>query len=245
MSVLNWKKEALQILLDLEKKDSVYGHSQNIKANEKGNIFYQIPEKRISPDELQQMIRNEVPAFLPPNHELSERLIQESLILVEASKKNIKTLSSFFFMIETSWKDVDSQIERNSFYTHYHPPRSDVNYLHTISYIKPIVIENDVTESFNYINLLQHNEAGKPYFKWKNPHEDLISEFAKLSEKMSSQKWSQLDFHKSKTLEICFDSCNLLHNLKNISSNIFLVLVINDVEFKEYLAPGEIRFKYQ
>jgi hypothetical protein len=231
-------------LLNLEKKDSIYGHSQNIKANEKGNIFYQIPEKRITPEQLQNMIRNEVPALLPQNHELSRRLIEQAVHLVEESKKSINTLSSFFFMIETNWKDVDCNTARDSFYTHYHPPRTDVNYLNTISYMKPVVVEQDVNESFNYVNLLENNANGKPYFVWSNPHQDLINEFASLADKMNSAKWTKLNFHKKDTLEICFDSCNLLHNLKNISTNIFLVLVINDVEFKEQLKPGQIRFRY-
>ena len=230
--------------LEYERKESVYGHSTGIKSNEKGNIFFQIPEKRITPTELQALIKAELPSHLPPSHPLSERLVKETLQLVELAKEHIHSLSSFFFMIETSWKDIEPEQERDSFYSHYHPPRTDKNSLHTLSYFKPIAICEPVNEEFTYINLLENNEYGKPYFVWNNPHQDLINEFETLSQKLKHLPWNKIKFSSDQLLEIKFDSCNLLHNLKNLSSNIFLVLVINDVEFKSVFNPGELKFKY-
>lgn len=239
-----WKSAAFQILRKYETQKTAYAHSSLVDESEKGSIFYQIPEGRISPQKLRLLLRSQLAQHLPTSSPFSDMIMEKADYFLALAKKKVTSLSSFFFMIETNWETVAQDKKRNSFYNHYHPPRQQKDQLLTLTYVHPLYIENESTESFNYINLLNHSEKGLPIFSWKDPGTELLQEFDRLQKKLQNQIWNQVSFSTQKSLEIFFDSCNLLHNLKGLGKNIFLVLVINDIETSQNFPLGFIETKY-
>ncbi len=248
--IINWKKEALQKLLEIEGGSSIYSHQKNIIQEERPSIFYTIAEKRLPMDEVIAMVKNDFAANLPQG-QFSNQIVELTLKLLEKSKNKIDSLSSLFVAIETNWGVINPEFERRKFYDHYHPPRGDRSEISTLSYFAPLHLENKIDESFNYCDLSKINLAGKPYSFWKNNNPEKIAEdFVELSKKTSPSDWKKILFPETGALEIAFDSFYNLHNLSDLSGNLFLTIVINDVElktkmtkggmFSTYLSPSEI-----
>lgn len=242
--IKNWKQEALNKLLEIEGESSVYSHQKNIIQEERPSIFYTIAEKRLPMDEVISMVKNDFKNNLPA-HKFSDEIVDLTLKLLEKSKKKIDSLSSLFVAIETNWGVIDSRFERVKFYDHYHPPRGDKNEISTLSYFAPLHLETKVQESFNYCDLSQINLAGRPYSYWKNNNPEKIAEdFKELSEKTTASDWKKILFPETGALEIAFDSFYNLHNLSDLSGNLFLTIVINDVELKTKMTKGGILSTY-
>lgn len=242
--IISWKKEALKKLVEIEGQSSVYSHQKNIIQEERPSIFYTIAEKRLPMADVIEMVARDFPASLPATA-FSKEIVKTTLKLLEKSKTKIDSLSSLFVAIESNWGVIDPAFERKKFYDHYHPPRGDRNEISTLSYFAPLYLENKVEESFNYCDLSQINLAGKPYSYWKNNNPEKIAEdFEELSKKTSPSDWKRIVFPESGALEIVFDSFYNLHNLSDLSGNLFLTIVINDVELKTPLKKGGLSTTY-
>ncbi|AUN99869.1 hypothetical protein C0V70_17515 [Bacteriovorax stolpii] len=242
--IVSWKRAALQKLLEIEGGSSVYSHQKNIIQEERPSIFYTIAEKRLPMNEVIAMVKSDFATNLPEGH-FSNGIVELTLKLLEKSKDKIDSLSSLFVAIETNWGVIDPRFERRKFYDHYHPPRGDRNEISTLSYFAPLYLENKVDESFNYCDLSKMNLAGKPYSFWKNNNPEKIAEdFIELSQKTLPADWKKILFPENGALEIAFDSFYNLHNLSDLSGNLFLTIVINDVELKTKMTKGGMLFTY-
>ena len=115
--IINWKKEALQKLLEIEGGSSIYSHQKNIIQEERPSIFYTIAEKRLPMDEVIAMVKNDFAANLPQG-QFSNQIVELTLKLLEKSKNKIDSLSSLFVAIETNWGVINPEFERRKFYDH-------------------------------------------------------------------------------------------------------------------------------
>jgi hypothetical protein len=243
MNYLEWKNQLYKNFLEISNQDTVYSHVKSINENEIPNLFFSIPEKKIDLTQLSVLLDQNIKKVLPKNSKFTEEILKKISSNISYAKKEIRCLSSFFLSLETSWTDVNPSSQKNSFYSHFHPPRSDADHLYTLTYITPIKIFEPITESFNYVNLLNHGEFGIPYTRFKNT-DKMLSEFSRLRKKFQNFDWTKLIFSSSETIQIKFDSCNVFHNLTGITTNLFLVIVINDVEFLNPISRGSTEIKY-
>ncbi len=242
--IVKWKKEAILKLIEIESRDSVYGHQQSIANDERPSIFYTIAEKRMPIDDVIALLRKDFHHNLPPSS-FSQEIIEKVLRLLQKSKEKIHSLSSLFVAIESNWGSVDCSFERTKFYDHYHPPRGDKLEINTLSYFEPLYLETEVKENFSYCNLAKLNISGKPAKHWiENNLKDIALDFENLSKQTQEKDWNILKFPETGVLEIVFDSFNNLHNLNGLSDNLFLTIVINDVELKTKLNKGDLHFTY-
>lgn len=244
MNINEWKRQAHLKLQEIEGRDSVYQHQKLIKEEERPSIFYTIPERSLSVKEVIENVRNNFLVNLPDSH-YSNEIYEKVLNLLSRAETKINSLTSLFIAIETDWGTVDKKFTRNKFYDHYHPPRGDNLEISTLSYFEALYLEEEVAEKLNYCDMTRLKIAGKPYRFWKeNNPADIAKDFKALSEKTNISDWKFLLFPKEGALEVAFDSFNNLHNISDLSGNMFLTIVINDVELKEKLSPGELKFTY-
>lgn len=242
--IIKWKKDAIAKLIEIESRESVYSHQQNISNEERPSIFYTIAEKRLTMDEVIAQVSNDFHHNLPQS-DFSKEIIEKVLRLLNKSKEKIHSLSSLFIAIESNWESIDSSYTRTKFYNHYHPPRGNNSEISTLSYFEPLYLENDVKENFSYCNMTKLNISGKTAKYWiENNLNDIALDFENLTKQTREEDWNLLEFPKTGILEVVFDSFNNLHNISNLSNNLFLTIVINDVDLKTKLNIGDLKFTY-
>jgi len=155
--------------------------------------------------------------------------------------EQIETFSTFNVQIEGS--NPYCNINKKSMFLHYHPARLDTGKSMTATFISPMLKYAAATEVFHYADLQYHGRESKSmntlfadcktkldyaYAMYNDWHRDNYKDL----------EWNDIAFPNNGTLALRFDGSRYVHSVENISDNVYVVLVFNDVVFTTEYDPA-------
>lgn len=154
----------------------------------------------------------------------------------------IDTFSTFNVQIEGS--NPYHNIHKKSMFLHYHPARLDTRKSMTATFITPMLLQSEVNEVFKYADLEAHGRQSKTMNElFKDCKSKMDYAYAMFEdwkrENYQGLTWEHIKFPEAGTLAFRFDGARYVHSVENVSDNVFIVLVLNDVVFKDGYDPKD------
>lgn len=163
----------------------------------------------------------------------------------------VKSFSSFVILIEGPLPEFN--IRKQKLITHNHLPRHGKSYHNTLTILKPLYLNTEVNQYFNYadldqagINYLQEESAfavqGLNFAdRWKHLANSYVYNPADLEKLI----WANIKLpNENNNLEIKFNAARYVHNVSGHKQNIFAAATFNDVEFYQTLSEPGIEYEY-
>jgi hypothetical protein len=249
LNLTNLEIETLTPYLESFAK-SYYGQLDSIEDEQQPIIFYSTGEltlpgssqqRYVSVQDLfQEVIEKDIKRLYQSGGlETVNKIFDYTKKIISDASTVIESCSSMFIMIEGNLPEQKSELYRKSIYNHYHPLRHGRDECLALTYIELCDYREPVKEFFSYQDF--HSIDYSPPSWYGMSHHDRAKELLRC-DTFPMKKFTRT-LSKDAVLRIEFDACRWFHGVHSFTSNMWIMIVFNDVNFIDKHNYGPPVFK--